>query len=126
MDAVVAQPLQPGRGLHGGAAGGVVGAVGAHVLHADQDREVLADLIGQLGVEAAVVLERGPLAAALALEELVGHRLDGVAIVASGGGGHGWGSRISEADSSSREPGPDKRGPDKRVWGRTKGSAGQK
>ena len=65
-DAVVAQPLQPRRGVDGHAAGGVVGAVGAEVLHPDQDGEDLADLVGELGVSPAVFLERGPLAAALA------------------------------------------------------------
>jgi hypothetical protein len=68
--------------VNGQAAGGVIGAVGAHVLHADQDGEDLAELVGELGVSAAVVLERGPLAAALAAEEVVGQGLDGVAVVA--------------------------------------------
>ena len=86
-DAVVAQPLQPRRGVNGHAAGGVVGAVGAEVLHADQDGEDLADLVGELGVAPAVVLEGGPLAAALAAEEVVGQGLDGVAVAAGAGGG---------------------------------------
>ena len=79
-DAVVAQPLQPGRGVDGHAAGGAAGAVGAEVLHPDQDREEVADLVGQLGVAPAVFLERGPLAAALAVEEVLGQELDGVAV----------------------------------------------
>ena len=87
---VVAQSLQPRRGVNGHAAGGLVGAVGAEVFHPDQDGEDLADLVGELGVSPAVFLERGSLAAALALQELVGERLDGIAVAATvGGGGHG-------------------------------------
>ncbi len=64
-NAVVAQSLQPRRGVNGHTAGGFVGAVGAEIFHPDQDREDLADLVGELGVTPAVFFERGPLAAAL-------------------------------------------------------------
>ena len=84
-NAVVAQPRQPGLATDGNAAGGVVGAVGAEVLHADQYREDLADLVGEFGVAPAVFLERRPFAAALTPEEVVGHRLDGVAVAAAFG-----------------------------------------
>ena len=120
-DAVVAQPLQPGRGVNGHAAGGVVGPVGAEVLHADQDGEDLADLVGELGVSPAVVLERGPLAAALAAEEVVGQRLDGVAVLAGAGGGHGLGPRASEAGSSSSEPGSGRNGSAGKSWSISRG-----
>ena len=115
-DAVVAEPLQPRRGVDGNAAGGVVGAVGAEVLHPDQDREDLADLVGELGVSPAVFLERGPLAAALAAEEVVGQGLDGVAVLAGAGGGHGLGPRGSEAGSSSSEPGSGRNGSAGKTW----------
>ena len=103
-DPVVAQPLQPRRGVNGHAAGGVVGAVGAEVFHPDQDGEDVADLVGELGVSPAVFVEGGSLAAALTAEEVVGQRLDGVAVLAGGGGGHGLGPRASENRSSSSEP----------------------
>ena len=62
---VVAQSLQPRRGVNGHAAGAVVGAVGAEVLHADQHREDLADVDRQSsGCRRRVFLERGSLAAA--------------------------------------------------------------
>ena len=64
-DAVVAQTLQPRCCVNGHAAGGVVWTVGAEVFHADQHGEDVADLVGDLGVAAAILLERRPLAAAL-------------------------------------------------------------
>ena len=85
-DAVVAQPLEPDphRGAVGGQrAGGAAGAL-AQVLHHQQGREQVADLVGQLGVALEVLAERGLLAAALAVEELLGQELDGVALVAGG------------------------------------------
>jgi hypothetical protein len=46
--------------MDGKAAGGVVGAVGAEVLHADQHREDVPDLVGELGVAPAIFLDGGP------------------------------------------------------------------
>ena len=102
--------------MNGHAAGGFVGAVGAHVFHPDQDGEDLADLVGELGVPPAVVLERGPLAAALAAEELVGQGLDGVAVAAAGGVSHGLGPRASETGSSSSETGSGWNGSKGKSW----------
>ena len=53
----------------------------------EQGREEVADLVGQLGVAFEVLAQRRLLAAALAVEELLGQELDGVALVA--GGVHG-------------------------------------
>ena len=74
-DAVVAQTLQPDANrrplISGQRAGGGAGAL-AQVLHHEQGREQVADLVGQLGVPLDVLAERGMLAAALAVEELLG------------------------------------------------------
>ncbi len=115
-DAVIAQSLQPRRGVDGHFAGGVVGPVGAEVFHADQHGEDLADLVGELGVSPAVFLERGPLAAALAAEEVVGQGLDRVAVLAGGGGGHGLGPLASEGGGSSSEPGSVRNGSAGKSW----------
>ena len=53
-----------------------------------QRREQVADLVGQLGVALDVFAERRLLAAALAVEELLGQSLDWVARVAGGGHRH--------------------------------------
>ncbi len=84
-DAVIAQPFQPCRDMDGNATGGFVLAVGAEVLHLDQNGEDLADVVGQVGEAPAVFLERGPLAAALAAEEIVGQFFDRVAVAARSG-----------------------------------------
>ena len=91
-DAVVAQPLQPDPRcravVSGQRAGGAAGAL-AQVLHHQQRREQVADLVGQFGVPLDVFAQRRLLAAALAVEELLGQELDGVAPVA--GGAHQFG-----------------------------------
>ena len=90
-DAVVAQPLQPAA-----TAAAPFAAASEPVVPPElsprssiikERREQVADLVGQLGVALGVFAERRPLAAALAVEELLGQHLDGVALVA--GPGHG-------------------------------------
>src|SRR5262249_44846826 len=79
---VVPQPLQSGPHgypVGGPRAGGAAGAL-AQVLHHQERGEEVADLLGQLGVAVEVVLEGGTLAAAPAVEELLGQQLDGVAV----------------------------------------------
>ena len=122
-DAVVAQPRQPRRGVNRHqAAGGVVGAVGAEVLHADQYGEEVADVACELGEAPAIFLERGPLAAALAAEEVVGQRLDGVAVVAgAGGGAHGLGPRASAGKSFFPELGSGRNGSKGKTWSMIRG-----
>ncbi len=87
-DAVVPQPLQPGayrRTIIGGQrAGGGTGAL-AQVFHHEEGGEEVADLLGQLGVPLGVFAERRVLAAAPAIEEVLGQELDRVAGVAGGG-----------------------------------------
>src|SRR5262249_18802101 len=59
----------------------------AQVLHHQQGREQVADPLGELGVPLDILAECGPLAATLAVEEVLGQPLDGVALAA--GDAHG-------------------------------------
>ena len=83
-DAVVADPLRrarrPARGPRRPGPGGVPGGRGAGVglLHHDQHREDVADAVGQLRVPVGVLGQRGPLAAAVARDELLGELADRV------------------------------------------------
>ncbi len=96
--------------MNGNAAGGFVEAVGAQVLHLDEDREDLADVIGEFGEAATVFFKGRPLAAALAAEEVVGKLFDGVAILAGAGGGHGLAPSGLGARSSTSGPESDRNG----------------
>src|SRR5262249_46580785 len=106
QNAEVPQPRQPRASARGRAAGGAAGAVAAEVLDPQEDGEQLADVVGQLGVAAAVVLESRPFAAALSVEELRGQLLDRVAVAAAGGGTHGRIDLMETRRSRATAPSP--------------------
>jgi hypothetical protein len=82
----VSEPFQRRTASRRAAANGTPAAVGAEVLHPEQERKQIADLLGQRRIPLTIVVERRPLAAALAVEELLRQRLDGVAVAAAGRG----------------------------------------
>ena len=83
-DAVVAQPLEGGPRPARPPPEGVVGqvALGLELLDEEQGREEVADLVGELGVARGELAGGGPLAAAEAVEELLGQRVERVAALA--------------------------------------------
>src|SRR5262249_39009823 len=104
-DAKVAQLFRAAAGATGcgrpeGEPGGAV-AAGGDLLHHYQGREQVADLLGVLRVALDVLAQRGPLPAAVPLEELLGQLLHGRA---------GRRGRIHErscqAESSDSSPRP--------------------
>src|SRR5262249_19132983 len=85
QDAVVADLLQAFAVDRYGGAGRTADVAGAgpEVLDHEHGFEDVADLVGQLGVTVAVLLDGRPLAALAAGQELVGEQSDGTTFLAS-------------------------------------------
>src|SRR5262249_11903683 len=74
----------PGLGVLGEDRAGQVAALRGQLFHHQQGGEEVADVVGQVGVAGAVLLDGGLFAPAAALGELLGEALDGVAVQARG------------------------------------------
>ncbi len=77
--------MPDGRAVVGGQRAGRAAGALAEVFHHHERREELADLVGEVGVALDVFVKRRPLAAPLAVEELLGQHFHRIALVTGGG-----------------------------------------